>query len=58
MNLKYIGYGSLIQNVKSSNFGSTIMRNQQKRRKEKEGKGFGSLPSLFFPPFLLISHNG
>ena len=44
------------------------MRNQQKRRKdvgnndkkgrkkEKEARGFGRLPSFLFPLFLLVSH--
>ena len=27
------------------------------RKKEKEGRGFGRLPSLLFPPFFLVSHN-
>ena len=41
---------------KSNNHGE----NQQKRRKEKrrqpskKGRGFGRLPSFFFPPFLLV----
>ena len=35
------------------------MSNKDKRgqKEEKEGRGFGKLPSFFFPPFLLISHN-
>ena len=44
------------------------MRNQQKgrkkkegtlpkRKKEKEGRGFGRLPSIFFPHFLLVFQN-
>ena len=29
-------------------------KNKKGRKKEKEGKGFGRLPSFFFPPFLFI----
>ena len=34
-----------------------IIKNKRGRKKEKEGRGFGRLPSFSFPPFLLISHN-
>ena len=29
-------------------------KNKRGRKKEKEGSGFGRLPSFFFPPFLLV----
>ena len=30
-------------------------KDKRGRKKEKEGRGFGRLPSFFFPPFLLVS---
>ena len=40
-------------------FMQTVVGNKDKRgrKKEKEGRGFEELPSFFFPPFLLVSHN-
>ena len=32
-------------------------KDKKERKKEKEGRGFGRLPSFFYPPFLLVSHN-
>ena len=32
-------------------------KDKRGRKKEKEGWGFGRLPSFFFPPFSLVSHN-
>ena len=29
-------------------------KNKRWRKKEKEGRGFGRLPSFFFPPFLFV----
>ena len=29
-------------------------KNKRGRKKEKEGRGFGRLPSFFFPPFLFV----
>ena len=29
-------------------------KNKKGRKKEKEGRGFGRLPSFFFPPFLFV----
>ena len=29
-------------------------RDKKGRKKEKEGRGFGRLPSFFFPPFLFV----
>ena len=36
-----------------------VAANEDKRgrKKEKEGRGFGELPSFFFPAFLFGSHN-
>ena len=32
-------------------------KDKRGRKKEKEGRGFGRLPSFIFLPFLLVSHN-
>ena len=36
-----------------------VVVNKDKRgpKKEKDERGFGRLPSSFFPHFLLVSHN-